>query len=197
MKKTTLKLLFMFNIYAISSTEFILPSFKISLEHPDAWELKNLELLYQLSKALVNSQYDQAELIYNKGCDINSISEYGTTLLHLAVDKHDLKAVRFLLNHGADLAVQDTMGQTPLHIAVIQNNIEIVRLLLELSDRKIVRMKNNEGQTALHLAVIENNAEFVRLILTFGDKNILTITDNQGCTPSNYAWNLEMTKLLE
>lgn len=150
MKKVKFKLLGMLSMIIICAPELVLPSFKISLEHPHDLELKNLQLLKQLTKAIFDSNYDQAEQIFNKGCNINNINEYGTTLLHLAVDKHDTRAVKFLLEHGAYLSTQDNDGQTPLHLAVFENNIEIVKLILEFGDKKILNIKNNKGRTPLH-----------------------------------------------
>lgn len=152
MKIFQFKLLLMLSIQIICGSEFILPSFTISLQHPDKLEIENLQLLKQLSKALFDGNYVQAELIFNNGCNINSMNEYGTTLLHLAIDKHDIRAVKFLLEHDAYLVTQDNDGQTPLHLAVMENNTEIVALLLQCGHKKMLHIKNNAGCTPLNYA---------------------------------------------
>jgi ankyrin repeat protein len=59
-------------------------------------------------------------------------AEFGTTLLHQAIEFFNIDAMKILLEDGAYLGVYNADGETPLMCAVMNGNAEAVRLLLAI-----------------------------------------------------------------
>ena len=105
-------------------------------EHPEDPNYYENELLTKITDAL------------NKGEDINKISEYRSTYLHLAAGSNYRKCLRLLLDNGADVNFRDTRNEaTPLHEAVSFSKLAAVKILLE--NGADLEAKNRFGWTPI------------------------------------------------
>lgn len=93
--------------------------------------------------------------------DINSANEDGNTLLHLAVQQHDLELVNILINKKPNVNFQNSRGNTPLHLAAWElNSIDLVHQQLEdiraivvvlLDKGSRINIRNNYERTPLDI----------------------------------------------
>ncbi|KAJ8681224.1 hypothetical protein QAD02_017011 [Eretmocerus hayati] len=118
--------------------------------------------------------YDQVKKLIVRGTQVNyrhkdgTIS--GTSCLHLAVQKIDLKLTRMLLDAGAELNVFNKWGHTPLHVAV-SKDLQIVKLLITRgADVNAVDADAplSEGCYPLHMAVRAGKGEAVEYLIENG-----------------------------
>ena len=98
------------------------------------------------------------------------------TLLHWAVEQHNIDAAEILITNGANINAKTAKGRTPLHSAALYNWKDIAELLISKGAQ--VNAKNIYGRTPLHLAASKDMAEL--LIAKGADVNA---KDNQGNTP--------------
>ena len=72
-----------------------------------------------------------AELLLNKGVDVNSTDDHSMTALHWAVQNGNNLLISFLIQHGADPnAVCSENLLTPVIIAARNNSVKILHYLL-------------------------------------------------------------------
>ena len=71
-----------------------------------------------------------AELLYDKGADINWIGPYFHTALHYATIADQPQMVKWLLEKGAEIGVNGD-GRTALHIASVRGNFAVVKHLIK------------------------------------------------------------------
>lgn len=89
------------------------------------------------------------------------------TELHLAVEKGNVKTVRFLLAAKAKMDVQDEEGNTPLNIAckfdknTYLPKLDIISLLLAAGANPI--LENNKGENTLSRLISFRDSEEIRL----------------------------------
>lgn len=83
--------------------------------------------------AVFHMDYNIVELLINNKVDVNSMSEFGESPLHIAVDtvptQESVEILKLLLDAGADPSVRDDNGNRPIDIAVIYGNKEAIELL--------------------------------------------------------------------
>ncbi len=86
----------------------------------------------------------------------------GRTVLHMAIDEHQLLSVKLLLQNGASIDIQDFKGQTPLHAAA-QNDFHqaIEELLNHGADKSITTY---HGDTPLDIASKNNHTKCIGLL---------------------------------
>ena len=70
-----------------------------------------------------------AELLINKGADLNAASKNGITPLHNVVRYEQKEFAEFLIDKGVNVNVQAIDGNTPLDWAVYFKKIKIADLL--------------------------------------------------------------------
>jgi len=115
---------------------------------------------------------DIAEIMINKGIDINKKTKLNATALHWAcnsLNKNTDKFVSLLLSkEGININCKENIyGRTALHFATERNHIKIVKLLSEISEIDIDNMNNNH-LTALHIASLNGYYECVEILLNNG-----------------------------
>ena len=108
-------------------------------------------------------------LIEYDPADINARTAFGSTPLHLAVERQlfqDGCVLRLLLERGADVNVPNRHDWTPLHRASGNGALETVRLLLEYGAD--VEAKNDDDKTALQVATNNGHGKVVELLREHG-----------------------------
>jgi ankyrin repeat protein len=98
--------------------------------------------------------------------DVNAREADGTTALHWAVRRDDLKAVTRLLAAKADVNAANRYGITPLSLAAVNGNAAIVEALL--NSGADVRGARPHGETPLMTAAKTGTAAVISLLLGHG-----------------------------
>jgi ankyrin len=132
--------------------------------------------LHRVARGEYKSQEDGvrvAQLLLDRGADINTRRKDDWTPLHLASYFGNIEIVRLLLNHGADPeAAEGDMGDKPLHRVACgeyksqEDGVRVAQLLLERGAD--VNTQRRDHQTPLHLASYYGNIEIVCLLLDHG-----------------------------
>ncbi len=60
---------------------------------------------------------------------INAKDNFGSTPLHTAVEKGNIRIVELLIQNGADVNAKDNEGRTPTYFAEVRGNCELEDLL--------------------------------------------------------------------
>ena len=95
-----------------------------------------------------------AELLINKGADVNVKLPGGWTPLLWAVINGLKEVAELLIASGADMNAKERDGMTPLHRAALEGHKEIVKLLI--AEGADVNAKDRGGQTPLDRAITYN-----------------------------------------
>lgn len=124
-------------------------------------------------------------ILIDRGLDVDSRDDMGSTPLHNAAVAENLETVRLLLDHGADINTKDSMGLTALHKAVAGGRLSSIRLLLDSG--AVVEAKDALGRTPMHLMVCfaEHGAAVMDILLQFGAN--IDARDDTGETPLSCA----------
>lgn len=132
--------------------------------------------------ALAERKEDAALLLIERGCNVKSVNEFGTTALHSAAYWGMPKATWWLLQKGANPNIQGRGGTTPLLFLVEMdgrddpNYVDSAALLLcHGADPKLA---NNDGKTPLHVTV---NLTIAMLLVAYGAD--INAVDKGGSTP--------------
>jgi hypothetical protein len=140
-----------------------------------------------LGAALRGEHLKIAEVLHERGADVDVQGHYKCTLLDGASSSGHLKLVHWLLSRSANPNVRDGEGWTPLHSAAYFGHIEVSRLLLQYETN--IYAYDNRGRTPLHLAVQYGRVNVARLLLEYGAD--IDAHDNQGRTPLHVAAHYE------
>ena len=104
-----------------------------------------------------------------KKVKINSYTEKGWTLLHVACDQGHTDIVKLLIKHGADVnqALKEVdINFTPLHTSTKAGFADIVQILIDNGAE--INKKLVDGYTALHVAVEFAEYEVIDVLLESG-----------------------------
>ena len=136
-----------------------------------------------LEMAVLRDASELAEVLLNRGADINQVHWQGT-LLHVAAANNASAVAEVLLKAGADVNVKDYKGDTPLHAAAWRGSEGAAELLLNRGAD--VDAKGKHGRTPLHVAASDNasavNASAVAEVLLKAGADV-NAKDNRGRTP--------------
>lgn len=126
-----------------------------------------------------------AEVIMDKGGDIDAADDEGRRPLHEAAFFNRLDMVKFLVAMGAvkDAPVHP-FGYTALWFAVAQGHIDVARYLLE-KGANITVCDSLSGQTLLHLAAQRGDMKMAGLLIAGGVDTLAE--DRRGMTARDYA----------
>lgn len=103
-----------------------------------------------------------------RGEDINAATpELGSTPLMVAVEKQQVRAMRFLFSKGADVNQEDKFGFTALHLTAIKRSLYgALRFLLE--NGADVNAMDVRNVTPLMSACVHSNMNIVRDLIGSG-----------------------------
>eukprot|EP00831_Metopus_contortus_P082618 TRINITY_DN8976_c0_g1_i1.p1 TRINITY_DN8976_c0_g1~~TRINITY_DN8976_c0_g1_i1.p1 ORF type:complete len:350 (-),score=60.07 TRINITY_DN8976_c0_g1_i1:12-1061(-) len=148
--------------------------------------------------AMKKRNVDLAQMLVDKGADINYVDDDGDTLLHSAAKVNSNKNMTFLLEKGLDINARNNAGETPLHIVAENGYDSVAEQLIEKgADLFAV---DNKGYMPMHiqLFVYEADKEKVQWLLSKGvDVNMNQIEGKMA--PLHIAagyGNLEMAQFL-
>ena len=120
-----------------------------------------------LEQAIEQKNVDAVRQLLASGADANQkVDDYGTTLLHRAVDSGEVEIVRALLDGDANPNVANQYKITPLMSAALEGRLEMVRALIGHGAKVVAREPN--GGSALMFAVLRGHTEVVRTLIAAG-----------------------------
>jgi len=140
---------------------------------------------------------DVAEILIEKGANINATDSLGLTPLILAMESYDEILARYLISKGAEVDI---------HSAVFLVLVDHLKSILKDDPSQInARIKGGSYfSTPLHVAVSMLNVAMVKLLLEYGAD--INVTDDEGHTPLHIIYHSygpiwrgtrpEMTELL-
>lgn len=81
--------------------------------------------------AVTSDNRDIAELLIDRGVDVNESSHHFNPLLFVAVSNDDIEMAAFLLDKGADILSRNSTLEdvTVLHFAILHSSAEHMKLL--------------------------------------------------------------------
>lgn len=139
--------------------------------------------LSPLHQALLRKRISIAELLIQKGANLDLVDSSQRTPLHLSVERNLPTLVQLLLAADANPDLLDSVGWTPLHHAAAKDRIEIARLLIEGGAN--VAQLSRSGGTALHEAAASGSVGLVRLLIEHGVDS--TVVAKDGTTALDIA----------
>jgi ankyrin repeat protein len=123
----------------------------LAIKHPHHVNAFGGKYEFTLIAALDQGHFEVAELLLERGADVNVREATGKTLLLVALSlaaRNLPDIVAFLLTHGADVNDRDDTFASPLHLTAEYGNDEEATILL---NRKAdVNSQDKNGRTPLH-----------------------------------------------
>ncbi|KFY91029.1 hypothetical protein V498_05706, partial [Pseudogymnoascus sp. VKM F-4517 (FW-2822)] len=137
-----------------------------------------------LSWASENGQVAVAQLLLDKGAEVDAKDGNGETPLSLAAASGHEAVVQLLLEKSAEVDTNNTDGQTPLSLAAASGHEAVVQLLLD-EGAEVDAKDTESGQTPLSLAAESGHEAVVQLLL---DKSAeVDAKETYGQTPLSWA----------
>ncbi len=93
-----------------------------------------LTLLHD-SARVGDTRTDAIKLLLSYEADVNAVTNWGATPLHLAVFHGNARIAAILIDHGSQLHIEDNYGLTPLGVAKAANHVSCVELLRDRIER--------------------------------------------------------------
>ena len=143
--------------------------------------------LHLVSRGEYNSPDDGiriAELLLERGTDMNDQDVFEWTPLHSASNNGRHEIIQFLLCHGAKVNLENCLGETLLHLiqqgrSDSQDGVSVVQLLLD--GGLDVNARDKRNWTPLHAASYYGRLKIVQALL---DRGAITMAvDDHGKTP--------------
>jgi ankyrin repeat protein len=120
----------------------------------DKVDIKDRTALHYFAAGGGNKNNKIAELLINKGADVNKVDKYNQTALMFACDKGELEMVQLLLKNGADKTINlisSDDDDTALYLVCTNSKIkpsvklEIIKLLVENGARITRNLKSTKS----------------------------------------------------
>ncbi len=170
-----------------------------------------------LHRAAIRGHRDIAELLLERGANVEARDFSGARPLHFAVENGHQDIVELLLAHGADVAVKDKLGRNPFDILLLNNDEDIRKLLLtkiaetgiytavRMGDQGQVKVfldqgididsRDDKGNSLLHLAVEGYLKNIVQFLVDRGAD--VNIKDKRGYTSLDRAISRNQIGIIE
>jgi ankyrin repeat protein len=156
---------------------------QLIIKHPQQVNATGGYLVSPLGAALNGGHFKIAQLLYERGAEVDVQGAADTPLGAASSDGH-LEIVQWLLSRGANSTVRHKCyGWTALHGAAYYEHVEISRLLLQ--HKADIHAHDNDGRTPLHEAARGNRVNAARLLLEHGAD--VDARDNRRNTPLHLA----------
>ncbi|KAH8987490.1 ankyrin repeat-containing domain protein [Lactarius hatsudake] len=134
-------------------------------------------------------RFGVAQLLIERGADVNARDKYHQTPLHPASYFVELKFVRMLLDHGANVNTEGNRGLTPLHRVwrakghPDKDRFGVAQLLMERGAN--VNARDQDHETPLHLASRLVSLDGAWILLKYGAN--LNAENSKCKTPSQLS----------
>ena len=139
---------------------------QLIIKHPQQVYTAGGYFVSPLGAALSGEHLKIAEMLHERGADVDVQGSVNRTLLYGASCSGHFEICHWLLSRSANPNVRDVFDWTPLHSAAQFGHAEVSRLLLQYKADIYVCV--NDGQTPLHLATQDGHVNVARLLLEHG-----------------------------
>ncbi|HQP04983.1 MAG TPA: ankyrin repeat domain-containing protein, partial [Bacteroidales bacterium] len=140
--------------------------------------------------------FEIAQLLIEKGANVNARNEYGETPLHFASKEGSFEIAQLLIERGANVNAKAKYSHTPLHYAS-EGYLDIAKLLIEKGADVNAKISDDlryyAGYTPLHFASKEGSFEIAQLLIEKGAD--VNAKNEFGETPLHLA-STDMAELL-
>lgn len=169
----------------LGMTEFVQRALKEQPSLVTRRDLRTVQGRTPLHWAAAAGNLELCEILVASGANINALTHFGRTALHLACLQHfpGNSVAKLLLDLKIELDTRDDDGMTALHLAVTQADEELANSIIQAGAQ--INVSNHQGQTPLHLAAMTSNEQLVDLLLKKGTSP--NIQDRSGHTPLHSA----------
>uniref|UniRef100_A0A8B9HNG8 Ankyrin 1, erythrocytic a n=1 Tax=Astyanax mexicanus TaxID=7994 RepID=A0A8B9HNG8_ASTMX len=106
-----------------------------------------------------------AQLLLNRGANVNFTPKNGITPLHIASRRGNVIMVRLLLDRGATIDAKTKDELTPLHCAARNGHVRIIEILLDQGAP--IQAKTKNGLSPIHMAAQGDHMDCVRQLLQY------------------------------
>ncbi|MHC4414972.1 MAG: ankyrin repeat domain-containing protein [Planctomycetota bacterium] len=134
-----------------------------------------------LHLAAVAGHADMAQLLLDRGAEVNRGNERGATPLHRAIDHPEV--VEILVAGGADVNARDERGRTPLHWLARYPTLSSARFLIARGAD--VDAEDHGRETPLHAAAMGGHLDLMETLLAAGAS--VDARANFETTPLHFA----------
>ena len=111
---------------------------------------------------IIKNKADVLEYLIEPEFNIDALTK-GMTLLHLAISRQNIEAMKVLIKKGASLERKDKSSATSLHHALLYKNLEIIKLLVENGAN--LNAKNQFNDTPLIRAIEMGHIDIVDYLI--------------------------------
>ncbi len=119
-----------------------------------------------------------AQLLIEKGANIEATTLKKMTPLHYAVGNKNYEVAQLFIKHKANINAKSSEGGCPLHLATNLGLLKVVQLLI--TNNAIIDAVNYDGATPLHFAAHQEHFEVAQLLIT--NKANVNARDKAGYT---------------
>lgn len=131
--------------------------------------LSTFSLILIISIGNIHSEQSSneiAEQLLELGFDVYRVTNAGDNVLHSAVKKKNLEAVKLSIDFGVPVSRANKAGDTPLHIAAAKGDLIISKYLIECgADLSIT---NNLSQTPYHKSLTIKDTDLMNYFIQVG-----------------------------
>jgi ankyrin repeat protein len=139
---------------------------QLIIKHPQQVYTAGGNFVIPLGAALRTEHLKIAQLLYERGADVDIQDFNKHTLLDSASGTGHCEIVHWLLSRSANPNVRGAKGWTPLHGAAYYGHTQVSRLLLQY--KADICAQDNEGRTPLHTSLKWGHVNVARLLLEHG-----------------------------
>ena len=159
--------------------------------------LMNAQNISPLAKALINEQYEIAQLLIDSGADVNQMATPKPGMIvypiHMAVMRKHYKILTSIVNHNGAIDATNNEGNTALHLAVFRFQNDMVEFLCQKGAN--VNIQNIGGTTPLIGGVIKKNESAVMTLLNY--EADINLVDNFQDSALSYAFIKQMKSVVD
>uniref|UniRef100_A0A8C2ZP38 Ankyrin 1 n=1 Tax=Cyclopterus lumpus TaxID=8103 RepID=A0A8C2ZP38_CYCLU len=106
-----------------------------------------------------------AQLLLNRGANVNFTPKNGITPLHIAARRGNVIMVRLLLDRGAQIDAKTKDELTPLHCAARNGHVRIIEILLDHGAP--IQAKTKNGLSPIHMSAQGDHMDCVKQLLQY------------------------------
>ncbi len=136
-------------------------------------EMKSLLLQSLLLSAVTSHNVDTFHFAINEGAQVNDVSFYDYTAMHVAVEMGYVDLMDELFKLKANCEVQHSKGFRPLHLAVAYGHVDAIKCLLE--HKADINATDKGEWSPLHYAATQIKSDAAK-ILVENDANLFALS---------------------